>query len=219
MAKYSVGTALFLTLLLVFTGTASAHVTVAPAETTQGAYEIFTVRVPTEKESATTKVELIFPEDVAISRVQPLPGWQYEFGSNAEGNKSSIVWTADGPGLANGEFGEFKLQGKVADDAKELVWKAVQTYADGSIVEWTGGAEAETPASVTKVASSTGAAGHQAADTGHHAAATSSGSSGSNDSSVTSLLGGPAFYVSLVALIAGIIALSISLRRRAKALT
>lgn len=44
---------------------ASAHVTVQPKVTTQGKYEVFTVRVPSEKEdSPTTKVEVKFPDGV-----------------------------------------------------------------------------------------------------------------------------------------------------------
>ncbi|MEW9674048.1 hypothetical protein [Ammoniphilus sp. 3BR4] len=35
-----------------FAGIASAHVTVQPKETTQGKYEVFTVRVPSEKENS-----------------------------------------------------------------------------------------------------------------------------------------------------------------------
>ncbi|WP_312859716.1 DUF1775 domain-containing protein [Peribacillus huizhouensis] len=43
------------------------------------------------------------------------------------------------------------MQGKVADDSKEIVWKAYQTYQDGSVVEWVGAPDAEKPASVTVV--------------------------------------------------------------------
>ncbi|MFF2483434.1 YcnI family protein [Paenibacillus sp. NPDC058071] len=211
MAKYRAGAALFAAFfLLLLAGRAEAHVTVSPQETTQGAYEVFTVRVPTEKASATTKVELIFPEGVEISRVQPLAGWQYAFQTEAGGGgKTSIVWTADGPGLVEGEFGEFKLQGKVADNAKELVWKAVQTYADGSVVEWAGGRESETPSSVTVVSKGTGD-GHAAS--GHHAPAVTS-SGGAEGGVSVSLFAAPAFYVALAALAAGLVALSISLRR------
>ena len=43
------------------------------------------------------------------------------------------------------------MQGKVDDQAKEIIWKAYQTYQDGSVVEWVGAEDAEKPASVTKV--------------------------------------------------------------------
>ena len=51
--------------LLIFSGIASAHVTVQPKETTQGSYEKFTVRVPSEKkDAATVKVEVKFRNKV-----------------------------------------------------------------------------------------------------------------------------------------------------------
>ena len=217
MSRIYSGAFVLFALLLAFAGTASAHVTVLPAETKQGSYEVFTVRVPTEKESATIRVELLFPEGVAISRVQPLAGWSYEFGTDAEGKKTSIVWTADGAGLADGEFGEFKLQGKVAEDAERLAWSAVQTYADGSAVEWAGGAESETPASVTKVQPGAGEADSHAAAAGHQASSASvdaNSASGGSASGDGSLLGSPVFYISLAALGAGAIVLTLALKRR-----
>ncbi|MFC4099748.1 YcnI family copper-binding membrane protein [Paenibacillus xanthanilyticus] len=212
MAKWGVGAIVAFALMVLLAGTASAHVTVLPNETTRGAYEVFTVRVPTELESETTKVELLFPEGVEISRVQPLGGWSYTFGTETDGSKSSIVWTAEGAGLKNGEFGEFKLQGKVADDAQELVWKAVQTYANGSVVEWAGEADAETPASVTQVLEGTGEAGHHGASGDRHPAGSSESASAGSDG----LLKSPLFYLSLAALGAGLVALSLALglRRR-----
>ena len=45
-----------------FASVASAHVTVQPKETTQGSYEVFTVRVPSENEKVpTTKMEVNSP--------------------------------------------------------------------------------------------------------------------------------------------------------------
>ncbi|WP_245946776.1 YcnI family protein [Paenibacillus cellulosilyticus] len=214
--KWTVGAVVLFALILALAGTASAHVTVSPNETTQGAYEVFTVRVPTELESETTKVELLFPDGVAISRVQPLSGWSYVYGNDSNGAKTSIVWTAEGAGLKDGEFAEFKLQGKVGDDAQELVWKAVQTYANGTVVEWAGGAEAETPASVTKVLPGTGEADHHGAAVAQqeheeHVSVESGG--GSNDIN-DSLLRSSAFYISLAALLIGVIALLLTQRSR-----
>jgi hypothetical protein len=36
----------------------------------------------------------------------------------------------------------FNMEGRVAVDATQIVWKAYQTYQDGTVVEWIG-AEAE----------------------------------------------------------------------------
>ncbi|MCY8233357.1 YcnI family protein [Priestia endophytica] len=134
-----------------FVGAASAHVVVYPQEVTQGSYEKFTVRVPTEKDIPTTKVKIDIPKDVEISRFEPKPGWTYELEKDSSGLIKSVTWTATGEGLSATEFGEFSMQGKVGDSAEKIAWKAYQTYKDGSVVAWEGPADAELPASITKV--------------------------------------------------------------------
>ncbi len=131
---------------------ASAHVVVYPQETTQGAYEKFTARVPSEKDIATTEVKIEIPiQDVIISRVEPKPDWTYEITKNSDSTITSITWTTVGKGLLAGEFTEFHMQGKVTDTAEQITWKAYQTYEDGSIVEWVGAEGSDTPASATYV--------------------------------------------------------------------
>ena len=64
---------------MLLAGIASAHVTVYPKESTQGSYEKFTVRVPSEKDIPTVKVEVKFPMDaVTVSRFEPKAGWTSE---------------------------------------------------------------------------------------------------------------------------------------------
>ncbi len=115
-----------------------------------------TVRVPSEKESATSTVKVAIPDGVDVSRFEPKPDWTYEVEKNDEGKISTVTWKAQGTGLGATEFGEFRMQGKVASDAKELVWKAYQTYADGETVEWTGAPDADKPASITVVTAALG---------------------------------------------------------------
>lgn len=124
---------------------------VYPKETTQGTYEVFTVRVPTEKDVPTVKVEVKIPADVDVSRFEPKSGWKYDLTKDSTGKITSIAWTTTGDSLSNTEFGNFNMQGKVADKATQISWKAYQTYKDGSVVEWTGAADSKTPASVTTV--------------------------------------------------------------------
>ncbi|TYP69761.1 YcnI family protein [Paenibacillus methanolicus] len=155
--------------MVLFAGMASAHVTVWPKATTQGSYEVFSVRVPSESENVTTKsVQLTVPDAVKVSRVEPKAGWTYAIEQNAEGGITKVTWTSEGEGLKQTEFTEFRVSGKVAEDATELLWKAYQTYSDNSVVEWIGAADADYPASVTTV--SPGAAEGD----GHHGAAASS---------------------------------------------
>lgn len=154
---FTSGTSVFTVLLamslgfVLFENVASAHVVVYPREATQGSYEKFTVRVPTEKESPTLKVEVKIPDGVTISRFEPKPDWSYELVKDNSDKIISVIWTAQGAGLSATEFGEFNMQGKISDDASDLVWRAYQTYGDGEVVEWVGAVDSDKPASVTKV--------------------------------------------------------------------
>jgi len=132
-------------------GLAHAHVVVYPKEAQQGAYEKFTVRVPTETDAATVQVRVEIPADVDISRFEPKYGWTYELERDENEKITAVTWQAEGEGLSATEFGEFHMQGKVGNEASELVWNAIQTYADGTVVEWTGSEDADRPASVTAV--------------------------------------------------------------------
>src|SRR3712207_6243000 len=136
-------------LLLVVTSVASAHVRVLPEEVPADTFEVFTVRVPTEKEISTTGVRVEVPEGFTISRVKPVPGWDYELEEEA-GVVRAITWS--GGEIGPTEFQEFDIQGKTPEEAGEYPWRAFQTYEDGSVVEWVGPEDAEEPASVVTVA-------------------------------------------------------------------
>lgn len=188
-------------LSLGFAGLASAHVTVQPTEVPAGSYQVFTVRVPTEKEIPTTSIKVAIPDGVAVSRIEPKPEWTYQIEKNADNKFVSVTWKATGKGLGATEFGEFRVQGKVAVNAKELVWKAYQTYSDGQIVEWTGAADAATPASVTAVTAAVG--------NGHGMTSAASGAAETNGSRDTLTMS-----LAIAGLAAGVLALANSLFRK-----
>ncbi|WP_370636404.1 YcnI family protein [Cohnella sp. CFH 77786] len=203
--KKSVITVFVLLFSLAFGGIASAHVTVQPKEVPANSYQVFTLRVPTEKEVATTQVKVEVPDGVNVSRFEPKPDWTYELEKNADGKITAVTWKTTGPGFGPTEFGQFNFQGKVAEDAKELVWKAHQTYADGSVVDWTGPADADTPASVTKVTAAAGGNdGHGAAS--GSAASADGANNGDNDTLTLSL--------AIAGLAAGVLSLVVSLVRK-----
>ncbi|QAY68278.1 DUF1775 domain-containing protein [Paenibacillus protaetiae] len=139
--------------LLLFANMASAHVTVSPQKAEQGAYQVFTVRVPSEtKDKHTVSVSVDIPEGVIVSRTTPIPGWSYIFTKDADGKVTNVKWTADNEGLSQTEFQDFQLSGRVQDDAADLVWKAHQTYNDGEVIDWADtAADAQFPASITTV--------------------------------------------------------------------
>ncbi|WP_449619759.1 YcnI family copper-binding membrane protein [Robertmurraya sp. Marseille-Q9965] len=210
MKKILTYTASVVGAFFLFASAASAHVTVAPAETTQGKYEVFTVKVPSEKEEVSTKiVEVTVPEEVNISRLEPKAGWTYEVEKDETDKITKIIWTAEGDGLSPIEFGMFNMSGKVADDATEIVWKAYQTYTDGSVVEWVGAEGADAPASVTTVQPGDGSSdGHGVSHEG-----ASNVASDNEEAEETTTSNSP-FYLSIVALIAALVAVVLSLKKR-----
>ncbi|MFD0678889.1 MULTISPECIES: YcnI family copper-binding membrane protein [unclassified Paenibacillus] len=200
-------------------GVASAHVTVLPKEAVQGSYEKFAVRVPSEKDIPTVKVEVKFPLDaVSVSRFEPKPGWKYELTKDASGKITGVIWTATGEGLSSTEFGEFYMQGKVADAATAISWKAYQTYKDGSVVEWVGADGSDKPASVTKVTPKP--SGATADSHGNTNASTPAAAAG--DAAKAGTAAAPAMqnqsqtplYLSIAALLLGLVSLLIALSKR-----
>ncbi len=127
-----------------------AHVTVSPEEVTAGDYETLTVSVPTEKEVPTTEIQVEVPEGFLLSGVQPVPGWDHSF--EEDGGIVTAV-TFSGGEIRPREFQQFLVQAQAPEKPGEYPWKAIQTYEDGSVVEWTGPPEAEEPASVIEVVS------------------------------------------------------------------
>ncbi len=136
-------------LMLAVTSVANAHVRVLPEEVPAGSFEVFTVRVPTEKDIPTTGVRVEVPEGFTISRVEPVPGWDYEL-EEEDGVVSAIIWSGGEIGAT--EFQQFDVQGQAPEETGEYAWNAYQTYEDGEVVEWIGPEDSEEPASVVRVA-------------------------------------------------------------------
>ncbi|QGQ95938.1 DUF1775 domain-containing protein [Paenibacillus psychroresistens] len=185
--------------LLLFAGVASAHVVVYPKEATQGSYEKFTVRVPTELAVPTIKVQIDIPNEITVSRFLPVMGWKYELTKDATDKIISVIWTATGDGLSSTEFGEFNMQGKISDKAASLVWKAHQTYKDGTLVDWVGAPTDDKPASITTVKAKAAPVDMKELST------TDSNMDKTADVSL---------YISVVALILGLLAVILAFRKR-----
>jgi uncharacterized protein YcnI len=150
------------------------------------------------------------PEVVNVTLFEPKPGWTYEIQKDDTDKITGVVWTTEGEGLSATEFAMFNMSGKVDEEVTEIVWKAYQTYKDGSVVEWVGAADADKLASVTVVNPGDG--------TGH-GAATSTITSEEATENTTDLEtkvenSKKPFYLSVAALIAGLLTLVFSLRKR-----
>src|SRR5687767_11796456 len=137
--------------MLAVSASAWAHVVVSPEEVAAGDYATLTVSVPTEKEVPTTEIRTEVPEGFLLSGVQPVPGWEHAFEENG-GLVTVVTWS--GGEIGPREFHQFLIQAQAPEEPGEYPWRAIQSYGDGSVVEWTGPPDAEEPASVIEVVSS-----------------------------------------------------------------
>jgi uncharacterized protein YcnI len=132
------------------------HAVVFPKASAPGAYERYVLRVPNEKNVATTRVELRFPADVKVSSFGDVPGWQLEVVRDSAKRIVAALWTGT---LEPERFVEFPFVAVNPKTDAEIQWPAFQTYADGNRVEWTGPAGSKTPASITKISAGAGGSG------------------------------------------------------------
>jgi uncharacterized protein len=154
---------------------AQAHVTVQPKTAPAGAFTVLDVRVPNERDKASTiKVDVQFPDGFAAVSYQPVPGWkvrvitkklakpiQTDDGPVSEG-VSRMIWTGNRTQgrIAPGQFMDFPVSVKVPGKAGDtLTFKALQTYSDGDVVRWIGAPNADEPAPQVKVTGAVSTAG------------------------------------------------------------
>lgn len=166
---------------------AAAHVTVNPDTATQGGYATVTFKVPNEANRAdTTKLEVTLPADapVASVSVRPVPGWTADVrkaalatpitvhGAQISEAVSKITWTAaPDAAIKPGQFQEFAVSLGPLPQVDRMVFKALQTYSNGTVVRWidepsAGGAEPEHPAPVVRLSPAAPAAVADAAGSG-----------------------------------------------------
>lgn len=124
-------------LALVIQGTAAAHVTVKPGDALTGAFQNFTVGVPTEKDVPTVSVKLDIPAGLQNVSPNVKPGWTIDIEKEGEGESAkvkSITWS--GGSIPAGFRDEFVFSAKTPAEKASLQWKAYQTYEDGQVVAW-----------------------------------------------------------------------------------
>ena len=150
-AGISVGRAAATLLLLLVPASLGAHAVVQPSEAPPGAYQRYVLRVPTEREVATTRVEIRFPTDVTVVSFADVPGWELEVMTDSAGRIVGAAWTGT---LPPQRFVEFPFVAVNPREDVTIAWPVTQTYAGGEVVEWAGPEGSETPASVTRVVTS-----------------------------------------------------------------
>ncbi len=141
-------------LVLVSTGIASAHVTAhSPDVAAKGGDAEITFRMPNEEATASAvKLQVNFSTTSPITNadLEPVPGWTAQEtmmtlpkpvdmdNETVTTAVKSITWTAtSGGGIAPGQFQEFSISVEgLPDNTDTLVMPAIQTYSDGSVINW-----------------------------------------------------------------------------------
>lgn len=152
---------------------ATAHVTVVPHQAPAGAYTVFDVRVPNERDDASTvRVDLQLPDGFIAASYEPEPGWRVrvirerldrpietDVGPISE-QVGRIVWIGDGSAAGSippGAFRDFPISVRVPDaPGSTLTFKALQTYDSGEVVRWIGEPGSDEPAATVAVTAAAG---------------------------------------------------------------
>ena len=204
---------------LILPTAAQAHVTLQPSEQPAGEFVRADVRVPTEGDSPTKKVEVQFPPGFLFASYQPVPGWKGKITTEKlakpvpspepgeppiEEQVKQVSFTATDAGLAPGQFQDFGLSLLMPDKpGTTLTFKAIQTYANGDVVRWIGPPDSEEPAPQVDLTSGTQTPATSAATT-----------SSKDDDDASKELGIAALVLGGLGLLVGAVALLTSRRRR-----
>ena len=175
---------------LVAAPAAFAHVEVSPEAVPADSDAELTFRAPNEKNIPFNKLAIQLPPGLDEVTFEPKAGWT--------GTLTDQTMTWSGGKVQPEQFEEFKLIAHVPNSAgTELVFPAVQTYADGTTVHWIGAPASDTPAPRVTLEAAEGSTTTTAAP-----------SSTSDDSDSNAAL-----WVAIVALIVGAGALALGVLR------
>jgi uncharacterized protein YcnI len=152
--------ALAATIFVVAAAQAQAHAVVSPPVAQKGVLQVFTLSVPTEKEKATTtKIEMDIPAGFSVDSFAPAPGWTRSVQQKGSGDSAvvqKVTWTG---GRTPSEEDSVFMFNASAPKGQDYTFHVVQTYSDGSVVDWSGPESSDTPAPVVKAVSSLGGGG------------------------------------------------------------
>jgi uncharacterized protein YcnI len=207
-----------------FPAAAGAHIQVTPSTVAPGDAAKFTVLVPGERDSETVKVELQMPSGLLPFSYEDPAGWTRQLVKASNGSVERVVWTGRAP---SDGFTEFAFLAGTPDKPGELQFKALQTYADGTVVRWIGAPDSDNPAAVVSVDATAAKqnAGGEGEGEGGAPAATATATVAPVEPLATEAIltakdgGGSSDTLALVlgaaGLVLGLIALIVALRRKA----
>jgi uncharacterized protein YcnI len=175
-SKWIVSSGIVIGVVLLWAGTASAHVTISPDSAPKGAGDqVITFQVPNEMDNANTVgFRVQFPTDHPIAAISPqaIPGWTSKVTTTHlatpittdDGTVTDVVSEVDwtGGSIPPGQFGAFPVLAEgLPKDVDSLTLKAIQSYDNGQDVSWiedtpAGGPEPDHPAPVLKLTAASG---------------------------------------------------------------
>jgi uncharacterized protein YcnI len=146
---------------------AQAHVTLNPKAVTANSFGRLDVRVPNERDDASTRsVVLYFPSGFYSASYKRVWGWTAKVSMrklatpvpSADGDiteeVAKITWRATSKAnwIAPGAFEEFGLSMRIPNRPNAtLTFPARQSYSSGEVVNWSGAAGTPTPAPAINV--------------------------------------------------------------------
>src|SRR3974390_3351607 len=145
------GAVLVATTVALRADSAAAHVTVSPSSIPQRTSDaVLTFGVPNESTSASvTALRIQFPLDHPIVVVNPEAGSGWNVAvrtahlarpiTTDDGTFTSITSEIDWSGgtIPVGQFGQFNVLAQgIPSGTSELVFKAIQSYSNGTVVSW-----------------------------------------------------------------------------------
>jgi uncharacterized protein YcnI len=167
MSRTRVSVLAGLTGLAIAAPAAQAHVTLNPRSVTANSFARVDVRVPNERDEASTKTVVVyFPGGFYSASTKRVWGWTAKVSmrklatpvKSDDGDiteeVSKVTWkpTSKAGWIAPGQFEEFGLSMRIPNKpASTLYFPARQAYSSGEIVNWAGAAGSENPAPAVNV--------------------------------------------------------------------
>ncbi len=127
---------------------ASAHIQIQPTEIAPKDAALFTLLVPGEAGTGTSKVELKVPPGVYPFSYEKTPGWRQKLVKQPNGIVDRVIWTGH---AAPDGLVRFTFLAGTPEKPGTIKWDAIQTYAGGQEARWIGEPGSENPAPVTEV--------------------------------------------------------------------
>jgi uncharacterized protein YcnI len=126
---------------------AHGHAVIQPTTSRPAEQQVYTLTIPSERDSDVVSVALQVPPDIDSLLVEDKPGWNARL--QREGDRIAVVrWS--GGRIAPDHYDTFRFIARNPVRAGELEWKVIQSYTDATD-RWIGPADSEQPAPRTSI--------------------------------------------------------------------